>query len=177
MTLFQEPDFASLSGARVVRLAVHPDLTRMGYGSRALDLLTHYYQGDIRPLKPAGTPSGARAGGETPGGNTGDPPPTGVHSRTLHSETLAPRAHLPPLLLTLGQRPAEQLHWLGASFGLTEPLYAFWHKSGFRPVYLRQTKNGARMLGVGGRRGSVVRMCGDGGLSLLALHQAWCEAR
>lgn len=31
---FQDPDFPSLSGARVVRIAVHPDMGRAGYGSR-----------------------------------------------------------------------------------------------------------------------------------------------
>ena len=31
---FQDPDFPSLSGARVVRIAVHPDVSRAGYGSR-----------------------------------------------------------------------------------------------------------------------------------------------
>ena len=58
----------------------------------------------------------------------------------LH-EALAPRSSLPPLLLSLAQRPAEALDWLGASFGLTEPLFRFWHRNGFLPAYLRQTKN------------------------------------
>jgi len=31
---FQDNDFPRLSGARVVRIAVHPELTRAGYGSR-----------------------------------------------------------------------------------------------------------------------------------------------
>jgi N-acetyltransferase 10 len=44
---FQNNDFASLSGARVVRIATHPDLPRMGYATRALDLLTEYYQGKM----------------------------------------------------------------------------------------------------------------------------------
>ena len=35
----QDPDFPSLSGARIVRIAVHPDLPRAGYGSRAVELL------------------------------------------------------------------------------------------------------------------------------------------
>ena len=38
-TQFQEPGFASLSGARVVRVATHPELQRMGYGQRALEQL------------------------------------------------------------------------------------------------------------------------------------------
>ena len=41
---FQDSDFAQLSGARVVRVAVHPDTQHMGYGSRAIDQLAHYYQ-------------------------------------------------------------------------------------------------------------------------------------
>jgi hypothetical protein len=30
----QDPDFPALSGARVVRIAVHPELNGTGYGSR-----------------------------------------------------------------------------------------------------------------------------------------------
>ena len=41
---FQESEFATLSGARVVRVAVHPEMQHMGYGSRAIDQLIHYYQ-------------------------------------------------------------------------------------------------------------------------------------
>lgn len=47
---YQDSDFASLSGARVVRIAVHPDMTRAGYGSRALELLRRYYQGELADL-------------------------------------------------------------------------------------------------------------------------------
>ena len=36
----QDSEFPSLSGARIVRIAVHPDLARAGYGSRAVQLLT-----------------------------------------------------------------------------------------------------------------------------------------
>ena len=44
---FQESDFPNLSGARIVRVAVHPDMQHMGYGSRAIDQLIHYYQGEL----------------------------------------------------------------------------------------------------------------------------------
>ena len=57
----------------------------------------------------------------------------------LLSEELKPRAGLPPLLVNLSDRPAERLHYLGTSFGLTQQLYSFWRRSAFRPVYLRQT--------------------------------------
>lgn len=41
---FQDDDFPSMSGARVVRIATHPDYIKMGYGSRALTLLTQYFE-------------------------------------------------------------------------------------------------------------------------------------
>ena len=43
---FQEGRFASLSGARVVRIATHPDYANMGYGGRALQALNAYYSGE-----------------------------------------------------------------------------------------------------------------------------------
>src|SRR5690606_7001828 len=39
---FQDEEFASLSGARVVRIATNPDYMSMGYGSKALQLLVDY---------------------------------------------------------------------------------------------------------------------------------------
>jgi len=132
---FQETEFAGLSGARVVRLAVHPDLQHMGYGSRAVQQLIRYYQGDIGPIADPLTSKQPKQKSRT--GNDG----AVEADKGLLAEQLAPRTTLPPLLLTLPQRPAEPLHWLGASFGLTEELYAFWHKNGFRPLYVRQTKN------------------------------------
>ena len=132
---FQEADFARLSGARIVRIAVHPDAQHMGYGSRAIQQLQAYYRGDANPLQPprkaaAAAPAAPAAPAAAPDDGAG----------LLH-EALAPRSSLPPLLLSLAQRPAEPLDWLGASFGLTEPLFRFWHRNGFLPAYLRQTKN------------------------------------
>ena len=73
---FADSNFASLSGARVVRIAVHPDLQvhglvppydcmwygiwsvpqGMGYGSRALSLLHDYYCGKITSLNEGAEP-------------------------------------------------------------------------------------------------------------------------
>lgn len=60
-------------------------------------------------------------------------------SDRLHSETIAPRSVLPPLLLTLQERPPEALQYLGTSFGLTQHLFSFWHRSQYQPIYVRQT--------------------------------------
>lgn len=47
---FQDDQFAALSGARIVRVATHPNYMGMGYGSRAVELLTDYYAGKITNL-------------------------------------------------------------------------------------------------------------------------------
>jgi N-acetyltransferase 10 len=36
-----------LSGARIVRIATHPDYTRMGYGARAIEALNSFYTGEL----------------------------------------------------------------------------------------------------------------------------------
>jgi N-acetyltransferase 10 len=36
-----------MTGVRVIRLATHPDYQRMGYGTRAIQLLEKYFQGHI----------------------------------------------------------------------------------------------------------------------------------
>jgi hypothetical protein len=59
----------------------------------------------------------------------------------LHTECVQPRnlAELPALFTRLEERKAEQLHYLGVSFGLTPPLLKFWQRLGYVPIYLRQT--------------------------------------
>ena len=47
---FQDSEFPLLSGARIVRIAVHPDLARAGYGTRTVQLLRRYYQGELAAL-------------------------------------------------------------------------------------------------------------------------------
>ncbi|KAJ1420970.1 WD40/YVTN repeat-like-containing domain superfamily [Sesbania bispinosa] len=47
---FRDTVFPSLSGARIVRIAAHPSLMRCGYGSRAVELLIHYYEGQLTPI-------------------------------------------------------------------------------------------------------------------------------
>ncbi len=40
---FQDSNFPKLSGGRVVRIATHAKVVKMGYGSRALSLLTNFF--------------------------------------------------------------------------------------------------------------------------------------
>ena len=133
----QEDSFASLSGGRVVRIAVHPDLQHMGYGSRAIEMLSRYYSGDLA--------DGLKKGAKKKQGGATSANSANSSAETLLTEQIAPRSHLPPLLLSLTQRPAESLQWLGTSFGLTEALHGFWHKCGFVPVNVRQARRAVVM--------------------------------
>lgn len=47
---FQDSEFPQLTGARIVRVAVHPELGRMGYGSRAVQQLARFYSGELTDL-------------------------------------------------------------------------------------------------------------------------------
>ena len=58
---------------------------------------------------------------------------------------------------SLGERKAEQLQYLGASFGLTQPLLNFWRRAGYQPVYLRQTASDVTGA-------AVADACGDASL-------------
>ncbi|XP_033005848.1 RNA cytidine acetyltransferase [Lacerta agilis] len=126
---FQDPDFGSLSGGRVVRIAVHPDYQGMGYGSRALRLLQMYYEGKFPCLEEKVTQKPREIA------------TVSSEAVSLLEEAVMPRKDLPPLLLKLSERQAENLDYLGVSYGLTPRLLKFWKRAGFVPVYLRQTPN------------------------------------
>eukprot|EP01105_Mastigella_eilhardi_P023165 TRINITY_DN57_c0_g1_i2.p1 TRINITY_DN57_c0_g1~~TRINITY_DN57_c0_g1_i2.p1 ORF type:complete len:1050 (-),score=289.09 TRINITY_DN57_c0_g1_i2:428-3367(-) len=122
---FQDADFPMLSGARVVRIATHPDHMHMGYASRTLEQLKLYFQGDIPNLDEVDADAGEMAADS-------DELDVGL------DQELHPRSKLPPLLLQLSQRKPEHLHYLGVSYGLSHELLNFWMKNDFSPVYLRQ---------------------------------------
>ena len=99
---FQDADFASLSGARVVRIAVHPEYARMGYGARALEQLEIFYECALldpdahaeKVARDASRPATTRTelGGREP-------------------------KSLPPLLERLSERQPESLDRLGRTSG------------------------------------------------------------
>ena len=106
---FQDDNFPSLSGARVVRIATHPDYQRMGYGSKALELLQKYYEMKIPNLNEDVDFENSSATAEIETVQSGDV--------SLLEEQIAPRRNLPPLLLKLSERKPERLDYLGVSFG------------------------------------------------------------
>ncbi|KAI1467572.1 DUF699-domain-containing protein [Daldinia caldariorum] len=135
---FQD-DFASLSGARIVRIATHPDCVSMGYGSKALELLIDYYEGKFINL---GEDNEATSKGK----DTGDSmviDSTQNESGGLLNEDIKVRdiEKMQPLFSRLAERKAEDLEYVGVSYGLTQALHKFWSRAQFIPVYLRQTAN------------------------------------
>jgi N-acetyltransferase 10 len=101
----------------------------MGYGTRALELLEAYYEGKFTNLDEAKTTISSTS-------IRRDEIPS---SSKLLEEKIVPRKNLPPLLQKLAERPAENLDYIGTSFGLTPELFKFWNRNGYAAIYLRQT--------------------------------------
>ena len=84
----------------------------MGYGSRALSLLQHYYEGKIQSIhENMEEPSQAE---NVPDEEVG-----------LLEERIKPRKNLPPLMVKLNERRAERLDYVGVSYGLTSELLRY----------------------------------------------------
>lgn len=135
---FQDDDFAGLSGARIVRIATNPDYAGMGYGARAVSLLTDFYAGKFLSLSESGD---VPLEGQEMMQRVTD---ADLAQSTLHSDTVKVRNinSMPPLFSRLGEvRPPAQFDYIGVSYGLTQQLHKFWKRAGFVPVYLRQTAN------------------------------------
>ena len=172
---FGDSEFPQLSGARIVRIASHPDVQKMGYGSRALDLLIAYFEGRLGGDAEGPRPGLGVFGGEGAGAGAGDDDDedggSGLSGAELQSEEIKPRTKLPPLLVSLSERPAEQLHWLGASFGITAQLLSFWSRKMFRVCYVRQTSNDL----TGENSSVVLRELNCQGLGIDAPASGWLE--
>lgn len=133
---FQDDEFASLSGARVVRIATNPEYASMGYGSRALELLVNYYDRKFTSLsedEPMGAvePSFPRVTDAE------------LTNASLLDDDIKVRDinKMPPLFSRLEERKPAGVDYVGVSYGLTPQLHKFWKKAEFTPIYLRQTAN------------------------------------
>ena len=145
---YQDGDFAMLSGARIVRIATHPDYTRvstlsvktqvlicqMGYGKRAIDALISFYSGELFNYEEA--PDLSEVETFEQAAKVGP-------NASLQNDEVGVRAvtKMPPLLQRLPERKPEQLDYIGTSFGLTPDLLRFWKKSKFMPLYAAQREN------------------------------------
>ncbi|TEB14478.1 N-acetyltransferase [Perkinsus sp. BL_2016] len=139
---FSDTDFGQLNGVRIVRIAVHPSLARMGYGSEAIKQISAW----IDSINSGNTLPQAVSLQET----TESLQPEETSS--LAMEKLKPRKLKKPLLASIDEPETCQvvlsnsgsrsyIDFLGTSFGLTLNLFNFWRKNGFAPLYLRQCQN------------------------------------
>ena len=141
---FGDSKFAQLSGARIVRVAVHPAVQSMGYGSRAMELLFRFYNGEMISLANDDDDDDPSDAEDAKNENDEDDESDDAENdgNGIRREKLKPRKELPPLLLPLTEIEAPRtLDWIGTSFGLTLQLHKFWCRAGMRMLYLRQTKN------------------------------------
>ena len=127
---FNDREFTKLSGARIVRIATHPNYQRMGYGKRAMQLLKNYYEGKFTSL----------SGEEEEEDETTFEEIT-EEDADLLTEVVKPRKKIPTLLKRLSERKPEILDYIGTSYGLTQELLKFWKSHKFIPVYLSQKEN------------------------------------
>ncbi|KAK9437694.1 hypothetical protein VB005_08690 [Metarhizium brunneum] len=132
---FQDEDFASLSGARVVRIATNPEYVSKGYGTKALELLVDYYEGRFASI--------SEDDDQIMDEKIHRATDAELAKSSLQSEVIAVRdqSQMPPLFAKLREKRPEALDYIGVSYGLTKALHKFWKRSSFSPVYLRQTAN------------------------------------
>lgn len=132
---FQDEEFAGLSGARIVRIATNPDYIQMGYGTKAMELLTDFYEGKFANLS-----EDVDLVGEETFTRVTD---RELVNASLFDDDIKVRdiRKMPPLFSKLSERRPDHLDYMGVSYGLTQPLHRFWKRASFVPLYLRQTAN------------------------------------
>lgn len=130
---FTLSSFPSLTGARIVRIATHPDLQRLKYGTYALNQLVKFFKNNVRPEKASWSKDDSLQNEQVAGEN--------ADKCHLQFDVKLRKCPLPPLLVPIEKMMAPQIEWIGASFGLSHVLLNFWLRNGFSVAYLRQVPN------------------------------------
>lgn len=149
---FVDEDFGSLAGARIVRIATHPSLQRMGYGAEAVEQLIKYFEGyglSIDESTDSDTTAQIARICQTEETDMIDKKRKHKENdapeecaKNLRSDIIERATDLPPLLTACSDsRPSYFIDYLGTCFGLTFDLFKFWNRRDFKAVYVRLTKN------------------------------------
>nr|UXY88033.1 N-acetyltransferase 10 [Cryptomonas curvata] len=115
---FLDSSFAELSGVRIIRLAIHPDIQSMGYGSKLLKNLVWFFQSIFK--------QNILENGRC------------LSDKNFKNSFLE---KISPMLINLENRNPPRLDYIGVSFGLTQQLFYFWKKNGFKVIFIRSQKN------------------------------------
>jgi N-acetyltransferase 10 len=132
---FLDQDIFNIMGARIVRIATHPGATKLGYGSKALELLEKFFKGEAIGKEDTLPFERFSAAFDSSQQNAQGAGPNSIES------SLVPKKHLPPLLKPIEDLSPPDMSYLSVSFGLTKELFRFWNKNSFQTVYVRQSKN------------------------------------
>ncbi|KAH9411517.1 GNAT acetyltransferase 2 [Ordospora pajunii] len=117
---YLDPLFLESYGIRIVRMAVHPEYARMGYGTMALKLL-------IDSICKSAQNELCRDVKSRPDDMNGQP------VMRIQNEVEGK-----VLLHGMDEVVLPYVEWIGASFGLTEDLHRFWSRNGFLPICIKQ---------------------------------------
>eukprot|EP00924_Labyrinthula_sp_SR-Ha-C_P003427 snap_masked-scaffold_15-processed-gene-9.8-mRNA-1 protein AED:0.02 eAED:0.02 QI:0/0/0/1/1/1/2/0/1050 len=121
----KEVEFGSLRGCRVVRIATNPKYSRLGYGSKTIERLFGYISGKCYPILSEQKKTCFEY----------------VPEEEESGEKIKPKKRLNPLMVPVTELEPIICHYASVSYGITEELFKFWSKLGYKPVYLRQTAN------------------------------------
>lgn len=135
---YQDNEFPNLSGIRVVRIATHPECNRMGYGTRAIQLLTEFYEGKIINLNETEENENSKPEEKE---NNSKIEKINKSENVLMKEEIKPKKKLKPLLTKLVEVTPPKIDYIGTAFGLTKELFNFWRKNEFYPFYIKMTEN------------------------------------
>ena len=115
---FIDSSFAELSGVRIIRLVIHPDVQNLGYGTRLLKNFIYFLQSIFRKNLLQNQIC--------------------LFKNKIKSSI---SKFVSPMLINLESRIPPFLDYIGVSFGLTQELFYFWKKNGFKVVFVRTSKN------------------------------------
>ena len=120
---YQDQEFAHMTSIRIVRIACHPDCQRMGYGTKALQLLSQYYEGKFIKI------------------DIDEDNEENEENDNKEKKEKEGKKKLKPLLSKLEDVKPPFIYYLGTSFGLTNNLFNFWNKNGYKPLYIAMNSN------------------------------------